>query len=158
LKEIILTRGEIAIVDDEDYIYLQDSTWRKLGKYAVTSVRNGKKTTNFYMHKMIMRAGKGQIVDHINHDTLDNRKCNLRYASKAQNQQNQIIKITNSTGYKGVWLHKKTGRYIAQIGISPSRSKKLGRFDTPEEAAKAYNKAALEHFGEFAVLNRIKGE
>lgn len=155
VKEITLTRGETVLVDDDDFEYLNELTWRKLGFYAVTSVRNGKKTTNFYMHKMVMRAGKQQIVDHVNGNMLDNRKCNLRFATKQQNQQNQKRRSNNSTGYKGVWLNKKTGKYVAQIGIENSRSRKLGTFETAEEAARAYNNAALERFGEFAKLNEI---
>ncbi len=111
------------------------------------------------MHRMILTAHgvdlTGLEVDHINHSRLDNRKANLRPATRGENQWNVPKLRTNSTGYKGVSLDKRRGKYIAQIRLN-EKHVHLGQYLTPEAAALAYNRAAREHHGEFAYLNRVK--
>jgi hypothetical protein len=105
------------------------------------------------MHRLIMNTPKGMDTDHINGDSLDNRRCNLRICTHAQNQRN-LKKILGNNKYKGVSLFKKTQKWRARIQIN-RMGLHLGYFDTEEEAAKAYNEAAEKHFGEFSRINII---
>ena len=93
-------------------------------------------------------------IDHINQNKHDNRLENLRVCSRSQNTGNVGLRSTNVTGYKGIWFAKHAGRWRAAIKIDGC-SIHIGYFDTPESAALAYNRAALEHFGEFAHLNDV---
>jgi len=104
------------------------------------------------MHREVINAPKGRMTDHINGNTLDNRRSNLRLATPSDNAHNTKLPKNNTTGYRGVG--KKGNRYIAHIR-SDNKEHHLGSFSTPEEAALAYNKAATELHGEFASLNTI---
>ena len=103
-----------------------------------------------------MKCGFGRhpVVDHVNHDTLDNRKSNLRVCSNRENMMNQV-QNGGSSKYKGVSFSKKQRKYAAYISID-RRRRHLGTFETEEEAAIAYNTAAIEHYGEFAYLNQTE--
>jgi hypothetical protein len=148
MREISLTQGQIALVDDEDYEYLSQWKWQarkaKNGWYARrwTSQRAGKRYI-VGMHTEIMGCAPSQLVDHEDGDGLNNQRSNLRFATTAQNALNQPAR--NRSGYKGVRLAQDTGKWRAVIS--------LGSFDSPEEAARAYDAAALIHHGEFARLN-----
>lgn len=154
MRSIILTQGKVATIDDEFYELVIKHKWfarfntSNKAYYATREV--DRKHIN--MHNLMLPPSDGYVVDHINGDTLDNRKDNLRYATVAQNAQNQKIAKDNKSGYKGVYLHKATGRYNAQITIN-KKQMSLGYFKDPIEAAKAYDKAAITHFGEFARPN-----
>lgn len=102
-----------------------------------------------------MKVVSGEVVDHINGDGLDNRKCNLRVCNRAQNGGNSKLRSNNKSGYRGVSRYKNT---LWQVHISAGGAAKryLGVFKDIKEAAKAYNIAALEYFGEFARLNKIE--
>jgi len=150
--EITLSENKIAIIDDEDFNKIKDM------KFYLMKGRN-----TFYaytkdsklLHRIIMKAKKGQFIDHINGDGLDNRKANLRFCSISQNGMNR--KSYSKSGFKGVWyvpLQNKTNPYQAQITIN-NKSKHIGYFKTGEEAARAYNKEAKNSFGEFALLNKL---
>lgn len=107
-----------------------------------------------YLHRLITKAPKGLFVDHINGDKLDNRKKNLRICTSAQSACNTKTSSNSKSGFKGVWK-LPYGRWCAQI--TKNREKiHVGVFDTPEEAALAYNKKAKELHGEFAWLNKVK--
>ncbi len=101
-----------------------------------------------------MQPPEGYEVDHINHDGLDNRRCNLRLATRANNCHNQRS-FKGSSKYKGVW---RVGEKWAACIRVDGRSKRLGTFVSEKEAALAYNQAAREHYGEFAKLNEIGEE
>jgi hypothetical protein len=151
MKEIPLTKGRIALVDDEDYDFLTRWKWQfNADGYAVHSTHVAGKAIKIPMHRMIMNAQKGEIIDHINGSRLDNQRANLRRATRAQNAQNSI-QVRNWTGYKGV-QPLPTREYLAAITVD-SREIHLGIYPTPARAAQAYDKAAVAHFGSDAMTN-----
>ena len=156
-REIQLTQGYVALVDDEDYEWLRRWKWYAVVKERgrVCAMRRGHrqgKNTTIYMHSEIVGAKPGQQVDHRNGDALDNRRGNLRACPNAQNSQNRRANTGRSSKYKGVCWNKARGKWQAEICID-WKKKYLGRFDTEREAALAYDAAGRELFGEFARLN-----
>ncbi|MBS4195368.1 HNH endonuclease [Lederbergia citri] len=156
-REIPLTKGKVAIVDDVDYERFGEFKWHCVGgKYAARSVGGRKNKRMVYLHREVLEAEEGQIVDHINGDKLDNRKSNLRIVTSAENLYNTSIRSDNTSGYKGVvYVEDCNEKWEARIH-KDGKKIILGRFETPEEAACAYNEKALELFGEYARLNEIK--
>jgi hypothetical protein len=156
IQKIKLRENCYAIIDYEDYDLVSPYTWRADSKgYAVSTIcLGGKKTIGIKMHRIIIRASDGKQVDHINKNTLDNRKCNLRICTPFQNSGNQSKQKNNTSGYKGVTYYKSLQKWQAGIQIN-GRSIHLGRFENKEDAARAYNEAATKYFGEFAQLNVI---
>ena len=106
------------------------------------------------VHRVIMDAPKGMDVDHINGDPLDNRKENLRLCTRRENCRNKKVRADSKSGFKGVYV-RPNDRYQAYIGDPAKKSRhiNLGTYGTPEEAARAYDKKAIELHGEYAVLN-----
>ncbi len=155
VKEIRLSQGKVAAVDDEDFEYLNQWKWWYSDGCAKKSVyMNGKrKPAGAYMHRLIMNTPPGMDTDHINGNSLDNRRCNLRVCTHAENLRNKA-KTKGTSKYKGVHWHKADNKWRAQIGVDWGKLH-LGNFHTEEEAALAYNEAALKHFGEFARLNAL---
>lgn len=159
LKEIPLTQGKTALVDELDYDFLMQWKWstyyqpRAHTWYAVRSVRVAGRRTSIQMHRVITDAPDGMEVDHQNHDGLDNQRGNLRVCTRADNQHNQRPCLNNTSGYKGV--SRRRGRWVAGIRCD-GRRYNLGHFDTAEEAALAYNEAAARLHGEFAFLNDVR--
>lgn len=154
--KIYLSKGRFTLISSQDYGNLSQWKWcfypSRGGGYAGRKVGN----TTIYMHRVIMNPIEGLQVDHINHDGLDNRRSNLRVVTPAQNMANVRLSSRNNTGYKGVHFFKRTKQFTAYIGVE-GKTRHLGYFATAVEAAKAYNKAALELRGEFAYLNRVGG-
>lgn len=159
MKKIKLTQGQFALVDDADFEELSKYKWSACWDKTVNNFysygRPFKKKKRVSMHRFIMGEPKGKTVDHINRDTLDNRRKNLRICSNEESNRNQGIRTDNSTGYKGVDFHKATKKYQARIQTKEVGRINLGVFKTVEEAAKEYNKAAIKYHGQFAVLNKI---
>lgn len=156
MKEIKLTKKNIAIVDDEDYEYLSQFKWSSNHGYATRNITiNGIQKT-IRMHRLIANPPDGMQVDHINGNRSDNRKENLRVCTNAQNIRNAPKQKNNKCGFKGVSIkYRKNKKYqyiVAQIH-SGKKNIHLGIFNTKEEAALAYNKAATKYHGEFAKLN-----
>lgn len=154
MKKIRLTKNIYAVIDNDMYAKLSKYNWRgvkaKEQWYAYCLDDKGKV---IYMHRQIMglKRKDGKEVDHINHNTLDNRKQNLRICTHAENIRNQKIKRYSSK-YKGVYWDKFNKKWKVQIMYN-YKNYNLGRYILEEEAAKAYDKAAKELFGEFALLN-----
>jgi hypothetical protein len=153
VKEIPLTKGKTAIVDDEDYEELSKYNWRYHNGYAArtTSRLSGKRTT-VLMHRQIL--GDCGEIDHINGNKSDNRRSNLRIVTRIQNCANTPARNVNCLGYKGVSFDKRRGKYRARIGNCYEKIW-LGYFDNPHDAARMYNFWARDLFGEYARLNVI---
>lgn len=150
MKEIQLTQGKVALVDDEDYEYLMQWRWHlTAGAYAARDIENKKV---IYMHRFLMNAQKGQEIDHINQNKLDNRKSNLRACTRAENMRNTKKRSQNTSGYKGVTWHDLRKKWAARLKYN-YQDIHIGLYNTPIEAARAYDAKAKELFGEFASLN-----
>lgn len=147
MAEIVLTNGKIVLVDEEDFIGLNKYRWYPNKGYAVAKINK----KNVLMHRLILNL-EGKIeTDHINHNKLDNRKENIRFATRSQNAANQL-KSRGTSKYKGVSWHKKRRKWQSGIKIN-YKAIYLGRHINEIEAARAYDKAAKRLFGEFALLN-----
>ena len=155
-KEIQLMCGGITVVSPEDYSRLNKYRWhkRKDDGYASRTVYEDGKFKTIRLHQEIINIPVGFVTDHINRDRLDNRRSNLRKATRSQNMANSKIPLTNTSGYKGVYYRKEQDRWRASIRVDQEHIS-LGQYGSPEEAAKAYNDAALKYFGEFASLNKL---
>lgn len=154
-EEIPLTKGFIAIVDGEDFETLNIHKWyahmSRDNAYARRDTYINGKRGSIFMHRFLLGISDPKMqVDHINGNTLDNRRENLRAATNQQNNRNQLgIKSNNTSGYRGVHFYKRTKQFIAYIRKENKKKKHLGYFSTAEEAAKAFDKAAKEMYGEF---------
>lgn len=146
-KEIQLTQGKVAIVDDEDFDRVSVRKWQIYPKgYAGATVKVFLGRQTVLMHRFIIDAGKDEQVDHVNGDKLDNRKENLRICTPTQNRANSKAR-SDGSGVKGVHL-QKAGNYTASI-CHNREVQYLGTFDKIEDAKKVYDERAKELFGEF---------
>jgi hypothetical protein len=153
---ISLTQGQVAIVDADDFEWLSQFAWyahicrNTRQYYARCGIGPKRNMHQILMHRMILGLTNPRIgVDHINRDTLDNRRVNLRIATKSQNGANAKVRSDNTSGLKGVSFHKGAGKWAAQIH-KDGRTLYLGLHATPESAHKAYCEAAAKVHGEFA--------
>ena len=157
MVKIDLGNNQFALVDFEDYEYLNELKWHiyKSGNnfYARTIVYENKKRIAILMHRLILEP-KGKCIDHINGNGLDNRKCNLRICERHQNALNRKKNINNLSGFKGVSWFKSSQKWRAQIQYKKIVYH-LGVFEKRIDAARAYNQAAQKYHGEFAKLNEI---
>lgn len=151
MKEIQLTQGKVALVDDEDFEELNRFKWtafKARKKYYV--IRRDGEGKGFLIHREILKITDAKIeVDHIDGNTLNNTRANLRPVNKSQNMCNRTgVASHNTSGFRGVVYDKVNKNWISKLGFR-GKSIHMGRFDTPEEAAKAFDKKAKELFGEF---------
>lgn len=146
MREILLTQGQVALVDDGDYEAVSPFKWfaekRTHGFYAARNIDTPKGRRLLRMHNAILGL---KLVDHHNGNGLDNRRLNLRSANKSQNGANAALSRRNKSGLKGVSLFVETGQWRAVI-----QNTYLGLFAAKEEAAEAYRRASDAVFGEFA--------
>lgn len=157
MKKILLNQNKFALVDDEDYEWLNQWKWsvgtKRKTQYAIRKIwRDGKRTTTT-MHQVILNTPKEMVSDHINGDGLDNRRDNLRICTQSNNCMNRSQQKGTSK-YKGVSLHSKEGKWKSRIKTK-GKIYNLGHYKTEEEAACVYNIAAKIMFGNFARLNQI---
>ena len=150
MKEIKLKGGDVALVDDEDYDFLSQFSWGTLG------YRDGciYATVSLVMHRVIMKPKSNEVVDHIDGNGLNNTKENLELVSAQVNVLRRKRFPRNKLGYRGV--SKSYGKYTAKIS-KLGTDHWLGTFNTIEEAAAAYDKAAIELFGDEAPKSKIAG-
>lgn len=160
MKKIKVGLSNFAIVDDSDYQRVSSFNWCiHADGYAINKIpigpspKNGRenRSVDTLMHRLILGAKKGEIVDHINGNRLDNRKENLRLVNRFQHRWNSGKRSDNASGYVGV--HKYSSGYrpnpwVAQITYKKKKMH-LGYFKTPEEASRVYQEKAIEFFGEY---------
>lgn len=152
-RQIPLTQGKYALIDAEDYERVSQHQWHlhSKGKYAASKL--GRKGNDVLLHRFVLGiTDPNTQVDHRDLDGLNCRKANLRIATHQQNQRNRAKYSRNTTGYKGVFRNPNTSKWRAMITVN-GKCVHLGYFVDIIDAAKAYDTAALEYFGEFARLN-----
>lgn len=165
MKEIPLTQGKVALVDDADFEELSQYKWfavntRKAGTgapqwYAARSFRTNAKKILVYMHRCLLNACGAQ-VDHWDGNGLNNQRGNLRVASRLQNNANKKLSVKNISGLKGVSWDRKCGKWKAQA-TGNGKDHHLGYFNHRVEAGEAYDRKAMELHGNFAMTNRTLG-
>ncbi len=159
MKRIKLTRGKYALADDEDFEFLSKWKWYFSDKgYAVrtTYLSDGQQTT-IRMHSLVLLSRLNQQIDHANRDKLDNQKFNLRFSTQANNCCNAGIRKDNISGFKGVSWCSTMLKWRVQVQTEGAK-KSIGNYENKEDAARAYNEAAIKYHGEFAYLNEVPSE
>lgn len=163
MMQLPLTKGYVALVDDDDYPLVSCFKWSvyvdKKTVYARRTTQEDGSRYTVSMHRFIMGITDPKIeVDHHDHDGLNCQRLNLRVATRSQNIAN-CRKTINGTSsrYKGVSWYKSTGKFQAKIAVN-GKQIHLGYFEDQTEAALVYNAAALHHFQEFAYLNQIDSQ
>ncbi len=154
---IKLTMGQYTKVDPEDFDFLNQFKWQatrgKSSFYAGRMITVNGRPRHCSMHRFIMNAPEGMVVDHKNHDGLDNRKANLRISTIAQNNYNSLKGFyKGSSKYRGVSYDKKTKKWRATIYFE-NKKIHLGMFTDEKDAARAYDAAAIKYYGQFALRN-----
>lgn len=146
METITLSNGIKVLVDAEDYPRVSQLNWNFSKAGTGYAISRGKK--GVLMHRLILDAPKGVSVDHINGNTLDNRKINLRLCSHAENMANRKLHKNNTSGYKGVYFDKATSKWCAEIKKNGVKIR-IGRYQSILEAALAYEDKARQLFGLF---------
>lgn len=143
-----------TIVDDKDFEIFNKYRWfLHSNGYVYRKIKH----KIIWLHREILICPKDKVIDHINHNKLDNRKSNLRVVTKSENQHNRIKQTSRcSSRYKGVYYHKRDKCWIAQI-TNNNTFIYIGSYNLEKEAAKAYNEKAKELFGKYALLNKLRG-
>lgn len=154
---VTLTKGYVAVIDAADFAKVSQHLWQAVtnrsgGVYARTTIEG----RSLSLHRLILGVPESVNVDHKDGDGLNCRRSNMRSASQARNCQNQRLNRRSTSGYKGVSWQSDRRRWQAGIKINGKRIA-LGRFDTAEQAARAYDDAARRLFGEFACVNFPQG-
>jgi hypothetical protein len=159
MRQIPLTQGQVALIDDEDFVCLSQYKWKAIWSehtksfYAARDLYAGRKCLGrVYMHRAILGLEIGDLRqgDHrISGQTLNNRRSNLRVATHGQNQQNRRMQINNTSGFRGVLFSKQKRKWQARLQLN-GKQIHLGFFLTPEEAHDSWRQGAIQYYGEFA--------
>ena len=156
--EIPLTQGQVALIDDEDFELVSKHKWSARWNrtshnfYGICSMRlSCGKRSQLLMHRLIIGAPEGISVDHINRNSTDNRRCNLRLCTNSENMHNRGPQTNNVSGFKGVSWNKRDRKWQSHICLRGKRMH-LGYFSSPEDAFAAYCSAATRFHGKFACL------
>lgn len=158
MKLIPLTRGMCAIVDDEDFDWLSKFKWLADPQYPSRRcfyAKRDSRSKKISMAREIAKTPKGLYCDHINGNTLDNRRANLRNCTSTENARNASVRVGKAVPYKGVTLRKDSGLYRARIRVD-GKLINLGSFQTAIEASVAYESAAATYFGDFSKTKSMK--
>ncbi len=159
MKFIALTKGYQTQVDDADYAWLMQWSWyASIGHTGLVYARRRKRNYEFQtswlvsMQNELLGLERNAIVDHEDNDTLNNQRFNLRACSQSSNLANRRIGSNNTSGFKGISLDKRVGRWAAYVTFKGKRTF-LGMHDDEVQAARAYDRHAIKTFGEFALTN-----
>ena len=153
--EIPLTNGGVARIDDADLHLVSLYRWRKYRNKRATYAQSGQSPALILMHRLILGAPKGVMVDHADRDGLNNTRENIRFCSNAENMMN-IGKMSGSSKFKGVSWHTKVSKWRVTIRRDGCTTE-LGEFENEIAAAKQYDRAARIFFGKFARTNEMMG-
>lgn len=162
MKAIPLTQGQVALVDDEDFEWLNRWKWYALDRgrtfHARRTVRIGEKRNakNVWMHREILRTPQGMYTDHKDCNGLNNQKSNLRACTSRESAMNRRASVKTTSHLKGAKYKKESNRWNAGIMVN-KKSIWLGSFDTQDEAHQAYIVAAYKYHGEFANIDIVIG-
>ncbi len=148
----MLIGGHVVLFDEADHELVASKRWVINSGYVVHGYKVEGKYKAVGLHRLLFGSSPTMEVDHKNGDRLDNRRCNLRLCSHADNSKNRKLSANNTSGFKGVHFSKNERKYKASITVMGRRID-LGTYESAEPAARAYDAAALIHHGEFARLN-----
>lgn len=158
MKQISLTQGKVTLVDDEDFDFLNRFKWNYQSKgYAhrlvneIGKTHKTRKVIHVYMHRFLMNPRKGMVVDHMDGNTLNNQKSNLRICHHKNNIRNRTkLNKNNTSGFRGVSL-KYEGKWAASIKLN-YKVTHLGYFPSKELAYERYAREAKKHYGKYSAV------
>lgn len=154
-KQIALTRGRVALVDDDVFEWADAHNWGvTISGYTYYAIRRGPRPERrtILLHRQIMMPPPGMIVDHIDGDGLNCTRQNMRVCTHSENHYNQRIRSDNTSGFKGVSWNSGMKKWVAYIHVD-GKMIVLGYFSDAPDAAIAYDTAALRYYGSFAKTN-----
>jgi hypothetical protein len=158
MKEIKLTQGKVTIVDDTDYDDLMQYKWQ-FDRYAYRTIKVGNKKRSLRMHRYLIKdVPDGMVIDHINRDKLDNRRCNLRITTQSVNCFNSAVPCNKkSDAPKGIYYDNERKKWVAMSTVNYHK-KNIGRFNSKEDAILAYNEYVKEHRkeGDFGAMPSLQ--
>lgn len=152
---MVTPSGHVFLIDEADFPVVRQHRWWAKPGHTTTYIQTNIDRRTVRLHRLLLNAAPGRVVDHINLNGLDNRRENLRLCTDGQNKANGRLRRDNTSGYRGVYWNSSANKWQAYISVNSKRLY-LGVYSDPWAAAIAYNEAALRHFGEFARTNQLK--